>query len=99
MTGSHNSHMHSHIVFMKKHYHLHRHILYLRNHPTPTVNNLLQNFDYAKSIQLLLFNKTSILFRPCVKISEQYLEYYAENSLFNLKGQNRRLQKLEFGLK
>ena len=51
-----------------------------------TVNNLLQMLHYVKVFNILLLNTISILFTSCVKISEQYLGYYAKYSLFNLKG-------------
>ena len=62
-------------------------------------------FIYYKSLiilisfNILLLNKNSILFTSCVKISEQYLEYYAKYSLFNLKGSKSKVTKLEFRLK
>ena len=33
----------------------------------------------------MLLSKTSLLFTSCVKISEQYIEFCAKYSLFNLK--------------
>ena len=39
-----------------------------------------------KVFNLLLLKKKSIVFISCVKISKQYLGYYAKYSLFNSKG-------------
>ena len=60
--------------------------IYLRNLLTHTVNNLLQTLNNVKAFNCLMLNKNSILFTLCVKISKQYLGYYAKYSLFNLKG-------------
>ena len=46
-----------------------------------------------KVFNVLLLNKNSILFTSCVKISKQYLEYYAKYSLFNLKGSKSEVTK------
>ena len=67
--------------------------LYLRNLLTHTVNNLLQTLNNVKSIQLLLLKENSILFTSCVKISKPYLGYYANYSLFNLKGSKSEVTK------
>ena len=56
-------------------------------------------FLYVIIFNILLPNKSSISFTPCVKISEQYLGYYPKYCLFNLKGQNRKSQKSEFSAK
>ena len=44
-------------------------------------------------------NKYSVLFQSCVKISEQYIEYLANYSLFHLKGSKPKVAKIEFALK
>ena len=51
-----------------------------------------------KTFNFLLLNKNSILFTSCVKLSKQYLGYYANCSLFNLKGSKSEVTKLEFRL-
>ena len=68
--------------------------LYLRNLLTHTVNNLLQTLNNVKAFNVLLFSKTSILFTSCVKISKSYLGYYANYSLFNLKGSKSEVTKI-----
>ena len=68
--------------------------LYLRNLLTHTVNYLLQTLNNVKVFNFLLSNKNSILFTSCVKNSEQYLEYYANYSLFNLKGSKPEVTKI-----
>ena len=74
------------------------HVIYLRNLLTHTVNNLLQTLNSVKSIHFLLLYKNSILFTSCVKISKQYLDYYAYlslyNSLSNLKGSKLEVTKI-----
>ena len=42
---------------------------------------------------ILLLNKYSIEFTLCVKISEQYLEYYAKYSFFDLKESKSKVTK------
>ena len=67
--------------------------IYLRNLLTHTVNNSLQKLNYVKHFQYSVVNKNSILFTSFVKISEQYLGYYAKYSLFNLKGPKSKVTK------
>ena len=38
-----------------------------------------------KVFNVLLLDKNSILLTSCVKISEQFLDYYVKYNLFNLK--------------
>ena len=51
------------------------------------------------NFNILLLNKYSIKFTSFVKISKQYLGYYAKYSLFNLKGSKSKVTKMEFRLK
>ena len=51
------------------------------------------------NFNILLLNKNSILFTLFVKISKQYLWYYAKYSLFNLKGSKSKVTKKKFRLK
>ena len=46
------------------------------------------------AFNVLLLYKNSILFTSCVKFSKQYLEYYANYSLFNLKGSKSEVKKI-----
>ena len=66
----------------------------LRNLLTHTVNNLLETLNNVKSIHFLLLNNNSTLFTSCVKISKQYHGYYANYSLFNLKGSKSEVIKI-----
>ena len=67
--------------------------VYLRNLLTHTVNNLLQKLNYVKYFKCSVVKQISILFTPFVKISEQYVRYYAKYSLFNLKGSKSKVTK------
>ena len=59
-----------------------------------TVNNLLQTINNVKNIFFLLLSNNSLLFTPCVKISKQYLGYYAKYNLFNLKWSKSEVTKI-----
>ena len=52
-----------------------------------------------KNLIFLLFNINSIWFTSFVKISKQYIRYYAKYSLFNLKGSKLKVTKMELELK
>ena len=45
------------------------------------------------NFNILLLSKHSILFTSFVKISDQYLGYFAKYSLFNLKGSKSKVTK------
>ena len=57
-------------------------------------NSLLQKLNYAKIKFFLLLSKTSVLFQSCVKISDQYIEYHTNYSLFNLKESKLKVTKI-----
>ena len=42
----------------------------------------------------MLLSKNSVLFQSCVKISDQYIEYHTNYSLFNLKGSKLKVTKI-----
>ena len=46
------------------------------------------------NFSIMLLNKNLVLFTSFVKISEQYLGYYAKYSLFNLKGSKAKVTKI-----
>ena len=68
--------------------------LYLRNLLRHTVNYLLQKLNYVIFVKYSVVKQNSILFTSCVKISEQYLGFYAKYSLFNLKGSKSKVTKI-----
>ena len=47
-----------------------------------------------KSFNFLLLYKNTILYTSCVKNSKQYIGYYANYSVFNLKGSKSEVTKI-----
>ena len=59
-----------------------------------TVNTLQQKLNNVRGFQYSGVKQKSILFTSCVKISEQYIGYYAKYCLSSLKGSKSKVTKI-----